>query len=52
MCFCILANEDKKGGDLDGSQGQEELQGTDSRETVITSYCVRERNLFSVRGNN
>lgn len=40
---------DKKGGDLDGREGKEELGGVDGEETIINVNYVG-KNLFSIKG--
>lgn len=40
----------RKGGHLMEGEGGEELRGIEGGETVIRIFCIKEKNLFSIKG--
>ena len=46
---CSFLMRDRKGVDLDGRRGGEELGGVEGGETIIRIYYVRKKSIFNKR---
>lgn len=47
----MFFSNDRKGTDLNGSEGGKELGGVQGGGTVIKIYCLRKESIFNKRGN-